>query len=897
MINKIRFGLLIIILISLFFTLDSCSITQQEEDGISKTILPAEQQNVEIPEGQQALLVYYSGEVGRIINGEMEYIDVGETVNSNDVLSVGPDSFCELQFGNTAIVRIEENTIVQMLDIYLEANKSDVDMKVTLGTVLSKVNKLKGDDQFTVRTETAVCGVRGTEFGVSVNNKKDTKLSVREGGVAVLPASVDVKTVKKKAQNIDKSIYDRVVELEKKAPVVQENQEITISGEIKDKKVEALEKVASTIDKIEKQKEASGMSRVSAEQVTIALQEVNEAINTAELDLAEVIEAPKQLSITSTETLKKIEKMAFIKIPERKAGEPQTTATEAQSGEQVEEEPEVQLKKLIIQATPANARILINEKESGTGMFRGVFAVDQLLNITVSRDGFIDREFKVNMKDEGGSVITVSLKPALPKAREEQRQGKKDETQAEQEKGGSNQSDEADVPVDEPETQASDNERKETDDDGPDNGQQKAAAAQNSQARQKQADNAAEQKQDKIEDEPVRIGYTIETKPVSAGIVINGKNSGTGSVSAEAEEGTVLNIVAFAEGYEQKERQIQLTSKADNEYIIELEPQSVLDSFNISKGSIANRIVGHGNLIYVYDTKGILTALSKSGNIAWQYNSKNTQNEKSYPVIIGNTCYVSGAKEFAAVNAKSGKLVFSKPLKGFASHIFAQHITKAGSHGLFPAGSSIDVFNLATGEIIRKLNVPGGSTMSPTYHKGKVYIVNQKGLLLKIDFKSGEIESETKATAVQPVAMHPVVSGNSLFYAGRKGILVCIDLGSMDILWEVNIGVGNIFNEVVVAGNTVLVTTEDSLHGYNKSSGAQSFRPVKNVTSLPALKGGWMYVGSGKSLLRVHPNNGNVVKTLPTESVITARPLISGQRVYAGTNNGRILVINRNAFN
>ncbi|HEQ70964.1 MAG TPA: hypothetical protein ENN69_00605, partial [Spirochaetia bacterium] len=142
-------------------------------------------------ETTQGLVLYVSGDVTAADSGGERSITVGDLLSMGDTVTTGLGSFCELQFGRIALVRIEEESTVALADIQLGTEQSTITLEASLGSVLCKVEKLSGEDHFSIKTRTAVCGVRGTEFGVTVRSDAGTVLAVREGRVAVLPFSAE----------------------------------------------------------------------------------------------------------------------------------------------------------------------------------------------------------------------------------------------------------------------------------------------------------------------------------------------------------------------------------------------------------------------------------------------------------------------------------------------------------------------------------------------------------------------------------------------------------------------------------------------------------------------------------------------------------------------------------
>jgi len=80
---------------------------------------------------------------------------------------------------------------VSLKAIGVSSQKKAVDLELLTGAVTAKVSKLLGNDRFQVKTDTVVCGVRGTRFVVTTNLGAPTTIGVAEGSVALLPPTYD----------------------------------------------------------------------------------------------------------------------------------------------------------------------------------------------------------------------------------------------------------------------------------------------------------------------------------------------------------------------------------------------------------------------------------------------------------------------------------------------------------------------------------------------------------------------------------------------------------------------------------------------------------------------------------------------------------------------------------
>jgi hypothetical protein len=89
-------------------------------------------------------------------------LDVDDSVIGNDRVKTGQESFCEVQFTEFGIIRIQQETEVLLKSIFLEEEKNKVRVKLDRGNVLCKIDKLRKGEEFQVETGTVLAGVRVT---------------------------------------------------------------------------------------------------------------------------------------------------------------------------------------------------------------------------------------------------------------------------------------------------------------------------------------------------------------------------------------------------------------------------------------------------------------------------------------------------------------------------------------------------------------------------------------------------------------------------------------------------------------------------------------------------------------------------------------------------------------
>lgn len=157
-------------------------------------------------------------------------VQIGEILNEKDIILTGQNASCDIKIGES-MIRIKENSKLLVSQILRQNNTENVTLGLDVGKILCRPKKLMKNENFMVRTPTAVAGVRGTLFTVESDKKKTTRIKVFNGRVNV------VKRVDRLEQQVG---IERIIE--DASPVVQ-NEKVVITAE----EVKAVEK---KVDKI-----------------------------------------------------------------------------------------------------------------------------------------------------------------------------------------------------------------------------------------------------------------------------------------------------------------------------------------------------------------------------------------------------------------------------------------------------------------------------------------------------------------------------------------------------------------------------------------------------------------------------------------------------------------------
>ena len=119
-------------------------------------------------------------------------------VYGKDKIKTEKDSRCEIKYSNKKVMRIGENTIVELKD---NQSGSGEDVKINKGMAWISMFLPRGKGRLNVRTPSSVCGIRGTVYRVNCDDVK-TQYRCYKGTIAVTPLKDDG-TLSEKTISVD----------------------------------------------------------------------------------------------------------------------------------------------------------------------------------------------------------------------------------------------------------------------------------------------------------------------------------------------------------------------------------------------------------------------------------------------------------------------------------------------------------------------------------------------------------------------------------------------------------------------------------------------------------------------------------------------------------------------
>lgn len=239
----------------------------------------------EKPVNDKAIIVFSIGKVTITKGKNTIPASIKATINKDDIIKTGDNSFLTLQVGETAIVKVNPNTKVAMRSLL---NKEEESLYLEQGKVLSKVKKLSKDSGFIIKTPTAIAAVRGTEFSVNYEYGESTT-AVKKGKVLV-----------KTTTSMPEKEKEEILVETGKAGVTKEKIEMRSITKLEELEMEKVSK-ASYVDEI-MTNNTDAVEKIGTEQNKLD-EEINEKIKNLKLNqpmsLEEIKKEFKRIDIVS----------------------------------------------------------------------------------------------------------------------------------------------------------------------------------------------------------------------------------------------------------------------------------------------------------------------------------------------------------------------------------------------------------------------------------------------------------------------------------------------------------------------------------------------------------------------------------------------------------------------
>ena len=220
------------------------------------------------------------------------------------------------------------------------------------------------------------------------------------------------------------------------------------------------------------------------------------------------------------------------------------------------------------------------------------------------------------------------------------------------------------------------------------------------------------------------------------------------------------------------------------------------------------------------------------------------------------------------------------------------HVTSPALSGdavLVASGKELYALNKHTGEPTWELSMSEWVTAAPAVGKGRIYVADSK-FIYAVDERTGELA--WKKPAAFSLYFSPIVADDTVFIRDGKKIVA---LASADgkMRWENPVGGESLIPGAVSDGRLLVVTT-GALLALDIRTGQEAWRYSQpNYISMPAVAGTKAFLLAGatgqSTLTAVDVGTGKASWSQRIPELSPAAPVVAGETVYVGTNDGRLL--------
>jgi outer membrane protein assembly factor BamB len=326
-----------------------------------------------------AKVVFMVGDVKVENNGKMSSAAMDMTIGKGSTVVTSKRSECNLLIGSDSYIMIKENSKLLVESLIKDAGgaeKNSVDLQV--GKLVVNPKKLLKNDEFTVKTQTAIAAVRGTKFVVSNAAGENVKISVVEGKVEMKPRveSIEDSASSPVIEEIKKKIDDHAV-------IIEANQ----SASIQTAAAEKLNKEIQTVIKALPQDTGNKTAQEKAD------------IKKTDLVAVE----------TAVTKIQKVE-IAKVQIVEKKVKEDVADLDKIIENDKIKRAAEAKPSAMLnIVAPVKDAEISINGKRSGRGTVNVKVDADVPLKIDIVARGFDAYTEEITLAKDESKTIEAAL--------------------------------------------------------------------------------------------------------------------------------------------------------------------------------------------------------------------------------------------------------------------------------------------------------------------------------------------------------------------------------------------------------------------------------------------------------------------------------------------------------
>jgi hypothetical protein len=151
--------------------------------------------------GLEGTLTYFTGDITVKRDGESIHGEIGMQIKEGDEIRTGKNATAVISVDDATDLKLRENTVLNM-----ESISDTVSLELGSGGIFSRVRK-KFFRSYSIRTETVLAGVRGTEFFIAygrlIDTLPDVWICVNTGSIEVAVIDKEEKTIIREGEGIN----------------------------------------------------------------------------------------------------------------------------------------------------------------------------------------------------------------------------------------------------------------------------------------------------------------------------------------------------------------------------------------------------------------------------------------------------------------------------------------------------------------------------------------------------------------------------------------------------------------------------------------------------------------------------------------------------------------------
>ena len=328
-------------------------------------------------------------------------------------------------------------------------------------------------------------------------------------------------------------------------------------------------------------------------------------------------------------------------------------------------------------------------------------------------------------------------------------------------------------------------------------------------------------------------------------------------------------------------------------------PSALYGTVKVSNARLVSGIVATDRRLFAADAKGTVFAFAADGTVAWSAKTGNSENDNSRPVLGEELVAFAGDKALSVMDASSGQQRYALPLDASSSGLFGRRPAISGDRLYLATAGGIEVFDVKSGAKVGTIALPDDVEMTPAAVGTTLYAASINGVFYAMDGLKLSVTGQVKTPAAQPYAVAPLVSGGSAYFVDRKGLVVCVDLGTMTVAWSKRVDEGknlNVLQDMTLGEAGLYVFAKSTLYGLSAKNGERLFDPIGGASSPSTLEAGALWFGTGdNTVVAVDPLSGKKLATIKVQAKVVGKPVKSGDLLAFPTESGEAVLVNPSA--